>query len=120
MPLTSFRDLRAWQRAMELLVESHRLADRLPYVQRFALADQIRRAAVSVPANIAEGYGRVHRGDYIRHLLIARGSARELESHLEGCARLDYLRAEELRTAFILVDQVSRLRLNLTRSLGGR
>src|SRR5689334_15063728 len=78
-----YRELTAWQVAMELVVVAHRVADSLPTTQRFALADQIRRSAISIPANIAEGYGRLHRGDYVRHLSIARGSACELETHLE-------------------------------------
>lgn len=105
---------------MDLVVLSHRVADSMPATQRFALADQMRRAAISVPANIAEGYGRVHRGDYVHHLSIARGSARELETHLEIAIRLGYGARDEIERALALADRVSRLLLALTRSLGGR
>ena len=102
-----------WQRAMDLLVHAHRIADLLPATQRYALADQLRRAAVSVPANIAEGAGRVHRGDYVHHLSVARGSARELESHFEAIRRLGYLDDSTLAPAEDLADHVSRLLMRL-------
>ena len=120
MPQCGHRDHTAWQVAMDLVVLSHRVADSLPVTQRFALAEQMRRAAISVPANIAEGYGRVHRGDYIRHLSIARGSARELETHFEIAARLGYGSKDLIERGLVLADRVSRLLLGLTRSLGGR
>lgn len=120
MPQGGYRDLTVWQVAMDLVVESHRVADSLPPSQRFALSPQIRRAAISVPANIAEGYGRVHRGDYIRHLSIARGSARELETHLEIVTRLGYASSEAHERSVMLADRVSRLLLGMTRRMGAR
>ena len=105
---------------MDLVVAGHRIADVLPAAQRFALADQIRRAAISVPANIAEGYGRIHRGDYIRHLSIARGSLCELECHFEIAVRLQYATPAALDEALMLTHRAGRLLLGLIRSLGGR
>jgi four helix bundle protein len=102
------------------VVSTHHIADRLPPVQRFALADQLRRAAISIPANIAEGTGRTHLGDYLRHLSVARGSTHELECHLEIVGRLGYASGAELRSAALLADDVSRLLLRLIQSLGGR
>ena len=116
-PLGGFRELVAWQKAMDLVVATHRVADALPLSQRFALADQLRRAAISVPANIAEGAGRLHLGDYLHHLSIARGSTRELESHLEVVRRLGYRTAAELRVPEELVQEVSRLLHSLIRRL---
>src|SRR5688572_19891376 len=78
---------------MELVVEAYRVARQLPSVERFGLAAQLRRAAISVPANIAEGFGRSARGDYLRHLSIASGSLREIQTHLEVIALLEYLPA---------------------------
>ncbi|HWJ24638.1 MAG TPA: four helix bundle protein [Gemmatimonadaceae bacterium] len=120
MTSRGYRDLIAWQEAMKLVVLSHRIADSLPSTQRFALADQIRRAAISIPANIAEGYTRIHRGDYLRHLSIARASAGELDTHLDIVGRLNYGDAELRARALALTDRVSRLLMGLTRSLGGR
>jgi four helix bundle protein len=79
-------------------------------IERYGLAAQLRRAAVSIPANIAEGFGRSARGDYLRHLSIAFGSLREIETHLEAITLLEYLpkiateMAEKAarRTAFLL------------------
>jgi four helix bundle protein len=90
-PLGSYRELAVWQLALKLAVDCNRLADGLPTVQRFGLGTQIRRAACSVLANIAEGYGRLHRGDYVHHLSIARGSLKELETHLLVARHLRHL-----------------------------
>jgi len=87
------RDLIAWQASMQLVVEAYRVARQLPDVERYGLAAQLRRAAVSIPANIAEGFGRSTRGDYLRHLSIASGSLREIQTHLEVIALLEYLPA---------------------------
>ena len=107
--LRSYRELGVWQRSMELCVASHRVADGLPPVQRFGLGSQIRRAAGSVPANIAEGYGRVHRGDYVHHLSIARGSLKELETHLMVANRLRHVSDEDLMQLDRLCWRVSRM-----------
>jgi four helix bundle protein len=115
--LHDYRDLRVWQVAMDLVVESYRLADLLPLRERFGLIAQIRRAATSVPANIAEGYGRLRRGEYLNHLSIARGSLKELETHLAIAERLGYLPASELARAAELCDFVSRMLTRLRRSL---
>jgi four helix bundle protein len=79
----SFRQLYVWQASIQLAVRMVHLADRLASRKRFALADQLVRAALSVPANIAEGEGRSTRRDRRHYLVQARGSLYELESHLE-------------------------------------
>ena len=112
-----FRQLLVWQRGMELVVEAYRLTGRLPSAERFGLVDQVRRAASSVTANIAEGSGRDHRAEYLRFLSIARGSLAELDNHLELALRLGYLSREDLATALDLVSQVRRLLSRLTQSL---
>jgi len=70
MALKTYRDLGGWQKSMDLVVAVYRLSKKLPADEKFGLTSQLRRAAVSIPANIAEGYGRKHRGDYIHHLSI--------------------------------------------------
>ena len=77
MALRSYRELEVWQRAMDLVEAVYHLTEYFPGEEKFGLTSQIRRAAVSIPANIAEGYGRSHRGDYLRHLSIAKGSLSE-------------------------------------------
>ena len=80
--LSSYRDLRVWQMAKSLAVSVYRATEGCPARERYGLASQMRSAAVSVPANIAEGYGRNNRREYTQFLGIANGSLKELETHL--------------------------------------
>jgi four helix bundle protein len=80
--VSSHRELRVWQRAIAMVPRLYAIAARLPDSERFGLADQIRRAAVSVPANIAEGQARQHRKEFIQSLCVARGSLAELDTLL--------------------------------------
>jgi four helix bundle protein len=111
------RQLTVWQKAMDLMVESHRLAGKLPHIERFDLGSQIRRAAVSVPANISEGNARGYRKEYLHFLSIARGSLSELDTLLEGARRVGYLADDELTRAEELLDHVSRMLTKLIASL---
>ena len=81
MGIQSYRELRAWQVAMDLAVDCYNATRSFPKEELYGLTSQIRRAAASVPANIAEGYGRKTRGEYIQFLYIAQGSLKELETH---------------------------------------
>ncbi|HEU5049558.1 MAG TPA: four helix bundle protein [Gemmatimonadales bacterium] len=117
MPVHDHRGLVVWQRGMDLVAESCRLASRLPAFERYGLASQLRRSAVSVPANIAEGNGRAHRGDYLRHLSIARGSLHELSTLIDIAERLGYASAAELAVARDLLRQTVRMLTALQRSL---
>jgi four helix bundle protein len=80
MTIRNFRDLLAWQRAMDLVVELYRVTGLMPPDERFGLTAQMRRAAVSVASNIAEGQGRRTDGEFLNHLSMAHGSLRELET----------------------------------------
>jgi four helix bundle protein len=82
------RDLKIWQKSIELVERCYRLSAMLPLDERFSLTSQIRRAATSIPANIAEGFGRWNSRDFARFLAIASGSLRELETHLVIVRRL--------------------------------
>lgn len=117
MPIRSYRDLIVWQEAMRLVTECYRLAIRLPPVERFGLAAQIRRAAVSVPANIAEGHGRRGRAEYLHHLSIAAGSLRELQTHLEITSTVGLLKDDHLNHAVGLTQRVGFLLTRLQRRL---
>lgn len=90
-PVRSFRDLVAWQKSYALAIAVYRSTKAFPADERFALTSQIRRAAVAVASNIAEGYGRGGRSDYIRFLKIARGSLYELDTQLQLACDLTYL-----------------------------
>jgi four helix bundle protein len=116
----SYRDLLVWQRAMDLVAPSYALGKRLPANERFGLTSQIQRAAVSVPANIAEGHGRRHLGDYLHHLSIASGSLKELETHLLIAVRLGYLSEADLRPALQVSDEVGRMLTGLAQKLRTR
>jgi four helix bundle protein len=120
MPIRSYRDLIVWQEAMQLMAESYRLASRLPPFERFGLAAQIRRAAVSVPANIAEGHGRRGRAEYLHHLSIAAGSLRELQTHLEITSTVNLLTTDHLKHVVGLSQRVGFLLTRLQRRLETR
>jgi four helix bundle protein len=107
--IKSYRDLLVWQKSMDLVVVSYEVAKRLPQHENFGLISQIQRAAVSIPANIAEGHGRKHRGDYLHHLSMSRGSLLELETHLLISVRLGYLRSEDIESILKLTDEVGRM-----------
>ncbi len=86
----SFRDLKVWQRAIQLSVAVYRLTKDFPRDEVYGLSSQIRRAAVSVPSNIAEGHGRLTTGEYRQFLGIARGSNFELQTQLGISRALDF------------------------------
>ena len=92
MTVKTFRDLIAWQKAMALAKEVYRATTRMPDSEKFGLTSQMRRAAVSIPSNIAEGHGRQSRTDYIRFLRTARGSLMELQTQLILVEELNFLR----------------------------
>ena len=116
----SYRDLVVWQKAMELVVECYRVTTLLPKEETYGLISQIQRAAVSIPANIAEGHGREHLGDYLHHLSIANGSLMELETHLLVAQRLGYVGPSETERALLLAAEVGRMLAALTKKLKGR
>ena len=82
MAWSSYRDLVVWQKSMELTEEIYRLVKTLPREETYGLSDQMRRAAVSVPSNIAEGHGRNSEKEFIRFLCMAKGSVFELETQI--------------------------------------
>ena len=117
MKLKNYRELDVWERGMDLVEEIYRLTKGFPSQEKFGLTNQIRRAAVSVPANIAEGYGRSHRGDYLRHLSVANGSLMEVETHLIIAGRLKYLNKEQAKKAWDLIQETSKMLTALIKSL---
>ena len=93
-----YSDLFVWERAMDLVAEAYRLTEAFPAQEKYGLAQQLRRAAVSVPSNIAEGHGRDHLGEYLHHLSVAKGSLMELETQTLIAGRLGYVeKADEAR-----------------------
>jgi four helix bundle protein len=117
MALKSYRELDAWNRAMELAEAVYLFSESFPTAERFGLAAQIRRAAVSVPSNIAEGYGRQHRAEYIHHLLIARGSLMEVETQLALAVRLKLAAKRNAIPSWKLAQDVGKMLGKLIASL---
>src|SRR5438445_6434903 len=107
--IRSYRELKVWQKAMDLTIDSYRLAGLLPKSELYGLVSQIQRSAVSIPANIAEGHGREHLGDYLRHLSVANGSLMELETHLAVVERLGYMDGNILRSVLEHAAEVGRM-----------
>jgi four helix bundle protein len=105
----SYKDLTVWQKSMDLVEEIYRIAKLLPSEERYALSDQMRRAAVSIPSNIAEGNARGSKKDYANFLTIAKGSCAELETQCQICVRLNYIKAENIQNALSLCDEVGRM-----------
>lgn len=115
--IKDFKDLIVWQKAMELVAEVYHLVKKLPKEELFALSDQIRRAAISIPSNIAEGQGRNSIKEYIHFLAIAKGSKAELETQLLLCVKINYLEDSEIETAINLIQEVGKMLNALQKSL---
>lgn len=94
---------------MDLVEAVYRLSEQFPEREKFGLTSQLQRAAVSVPANIAEGYGRLHRGDYIHHLSISRGSLAELETHVAIAVRLGFAKREDALYVWEIAQEVGKM-----------
>jgi four helix bundle protein len=115
--VTSYRDLVVWARAMDLVEDCYKLSKQIPQSEMYGLTSQIRRAAVSIPANIAEGHGRKTLGDYIQHLSIANGSLKELETHLLIAGRLHYVKENEIRPTLAKCAEIGRMLASLIQKL---
>ena len=113
----NYQDLVAWQKAMDLVAEVYRVTRKLPREELYALSSQLRRAAISVPSNIAEGQGRGRKPEFIQFLRIAYASLREVETQVLIALRLGYINEEESASALHLASEVGRLINGLLRSL---
>jgi four helix bundle protein len=111
------RDLIAWQKAMDLAESVHRATQHWPKDELYGLRSQVRRAAVSIPANVAEGQGRTGAKEFQHHLSIAYGSLREAETHLLLAQRLGYSDEAVCEALMRQAAEVGRLLLGLMRSL---
>nr|WP_281024049.1 four helix bundle protein [Rhizobium tropici] len=115
--INSYQDLTVWQRAMDLAVECYALTKEFPKEEIYGLVSQIRRASVSIAANIAEGYGREATGAYVHHLKIAQGSLKELETHLIISTRVGVVTLEQVGSAISMSDEIGRMLRSLIRRL---
>jgi four helix bundle protein len=109
MRIRSFKDLIAWQRGIQLVVATYEVTRLLPDWERFDLASQMRRAAVSVPSNIAEGHERRSRREYARYLAMSSGSLAELETHFTISEVVGHIESQQLTRARGYAEEVTRM-----------
>jgi four helix bundle protein len=113
----SFRDLTVWQKAMTLVEKVYGISKHFPADERYGLTSQLRRASVSVPSNIAEGYGRHSTRDYIRFLQIALGSLNEMQTQLELGVRLGFVDLDSVNSAKGLCTEIEKMLVSLIAKL---
>lgn len=115
--IRNFRDLEIWKKGMGIVKGTYKATDSLPRREVFGLISQMRRSAVSIPSNIAEGFNRFHNKEY-RHLLyVTLGSCAELETQLEIAGELGYLASDAKATLLEMLDHESRMIRNLVKRL---
>lgn len=120
MPFQSYRDLTVWQEGIQLSIQIYRSTTQFPSDERFGLVSQMRRCAVSIPSNIAEGHARLSTREFLRHISIALGSLAELETQLHIAIKLGFGAIEELRTSQTNASRLGRQLRGLTKSLNRR
>jgi four helix bundle protein len=119
MKVKNYQELIVWQKAMDLVEEVYRVSSSFPREEIYGLTSQVRRAAVSIPSNIAEGQGRRTTPDFLRHLSIAYGSLREVETQILIATRLRYVSQGKCDGVMKIAGEVGRLLNGLMASLAG-
>lgn len=107
--INTYRDLLVWQKAMSLVNEIYKISQNFPSTEVYGLTSQIRRCAVSIPSNIAEGYGRKSTGDYKRFLQIAVASLFELQTQIEIAFNLNYITKDKFNSFLELTNELDRM-----------
>ncbi len=118
--IRSYRDLEVWKKAMDLVIECYQMTKLFPKNEIYGLTSQLRRAAVSVPSNIAEGNQRQHSREFLQHLSIAYGSLAELETQVLIAGRLSYIDENMLNNILNQTSEIGRMLNGLRRSIGKR
>jgi four helix bundle protein len=116
----SYKDLEVWKEAMDFVVYCYRVTETFPKKELYGLASQFQRAAVSIPANIAEGQGRQHKKEFLQHVAIAYGSLAEVETYIQIAQRLDYVDAEKENQLFEKAGRIGRMLNGLRKSIQER
>jgi four helix bundle protein len=117
MQVNSYQDLIVWQKAIDLAEQCYRVTRGFPKDELFGMTSQIRRASASIPANIAEGWGREGSREYIQFLRVAQGSLKELETHLILCQRVGLLLEAQALPLLVLCTEVGKMMRSLIGSL---
>lgn len=115
--IISYKDLIAWQKGIELTTIIYKTLSSFPVEEKYGLISQISRSATSIPANIAEGWGRDSSQNFINYLKIAKGSLYELETHLIVSKNINYISAETLEDVQIKIDEISKIINGLIKSI---
>ena len=115
--MKSYRDLVVWQKSMQLVTQVYLKTKKFPKEELYGLTAQIRRSRISIPSNIAEGYGRNSSKDYLRFLQIASGSLYELQTQLEICHNLDYLPKQRFEEIYEQSREIERMLSSLIRKV---
>ncbi len=115
--INDFKDLLIWQKGMDIAEKCYFLTKLFPKDELYGMVQQIRRSAVSIPANIAEGYGRRYTGEYVRFLNIAQGSVNELETHLILSKRVELCSEKNIEIILNLLKEESRMIIALIKKL---
>ncbi|OIP26336.1 MAG: four helix bundle protein [Dehalococcoidia bacterium CG2_30_46_19] len=118
--MKTYRDLQIWQKSMTLVTEVYKISKGFPKDEAYGLTSQIRRCAISIPSNIAEGYGRNSTNEYIHFLRIATGSLYELQTQIEICMNLDYLNRGEFDKLYELSREIERMISSLAGKLSSQ
>ncbi len=116
----NYRDLDVWKQAMDFVVECYRMTGMFPKSEVYGLTSQLQRAAVSIPANIAEGQGRQHNKEFLQHLAIAYGSLAEVETHIQIACRLRHVDGEKGNQILEWAARIGRMLNGLRRSVEGK
>jgi four helix bundle protein len=120
MDIKSYRNLGVWQLGLDLATDAYRLTSKFPAQERYGLASQLQRAAVSIPANVAEGHSRDSTKQYLFHVSVAMGSIAETETHLLLAERLGYADTQAVSALLDLCNRLGRMLRNLQKSLRAR
>lgn len=115
--MKNYKEPGVWQKSVELSITVYRVTGRFPEPEKFGLTSQLRRAATSIPANIAEGWGRGSTREYVQLLLIARGSLMELETHGVVAQQLGYLSKEQFASLEGGVEEIGKMLNGLIQAL---
>ena len=117
MKIKSFKDLEIWKRSITLVVDIYEATKSLPKEEMYGLTSQLRRAAVSLPSNISEGFARLHKKEYRQFLYTSLGSCAELTTQIIIVSRLGYLDSNKTDKLLTEIDEISKMTMSLIKKL---
>jgi four helix bundle protein len=118
--IKSFKDLKIWNMGIKLVEDVYRVSTSFPKEEMYGLQSQLRRSAVSIPSNIAEGFGRFHNKDYRKFLYISLGSCAELTTQIIIASRLKYVEENKADSILSDIDEISKMTMSLIKKLNTR